>query len=173
MTMRRVLAAFVVVWLGGATATAEMPVVAGQRGAPCLVVENDEALELAMVMHVIARCQDELELSDAQRSQLAWLGVEFVDDTLRLEEEREAAMEALSEIVRPDPRDPARPVDVAAAEVKIRAIERVVSEQQLAALRAVEASKALLTPTQRARLPQLLEAARTHRSRAPVARSPV
>jgi hypothetical protein len=63
---------------------------------------------------------------------------------------------ALMTIMRPNPRDPAGPADAAAAETRIREIAALNAGQDIALLRVIEASKAVLTPDQRGRLAALM-----------------
>lgn len=156
--MRRTLIALAAVWMLGGMATAETPILAGQpRGTTsCVVAEDDETPAIGVVMRIITRCRTELGLSNAQRTNLDRLRLDLLEATLRLEARRDEAEDALAGLLRPDPEDPARPVDMAAAEATIREVERIVSEQEIATLRAVEASKAVLTPAQRVTLAALL-----------------
>jgi hypothetical protein len=156
--VRRTLIAFVAVWLLGATATAETPglVPPARSAVTCEVVDDPETLALGVVMQLITRCQDELGLSETQRARLDALSLGFLEETFRLEADREVAEDVLAGLLRPDPEDPGRPVNLAAAEATIQERERIVSAQEIAALRAVEASKAVLTPAQRATLASLL-----------------
>ena len=156
--MRRTVIALAAVWMLGGAATAETPVLAQQRGTTvtCVVVDDDGTITLRVVMQLITRCQDELDLSEAQRARLDTLNLGYMEETMRLEARREAAEGVLAGLLRPDPGDPGRPVDLDAAESKIREIERIVSDQEVVALRAVEASKAVLTSAQRATLAALL-----------------
>ena len=156
--MRRTLIALAAVWILGGTATAETPALAQHRRTvvTCVVVDDDGMLTLGVVMQLITRCQDELGLAEAQRARLDTLHLAFIEETMRLEARREAAEGALAGLLRPHPEDPGRPVNLTAAEAKIREIERIVSEQEIVTLRAVEASKAVLTTAQRATLAALL-----------------
>jgi hypothetical protein len=148
--------------LGATPALAEPPARAepSRARATCEVVEHDGMIELAAVMQIIAFCQDALALSDGQRHQLSALSNEYVDGVARRDAERRLLQDALAALLRPDPSDPGRPVDIYAAEVRIREIERLSAEADIAALRAVEMSKAVLTPTQREVLAILLAAPR-------------
>jgi hypothetical protein len=156
--VRRTLIALAAVWMLGGMAKAETPTPAlpSRSTASCVVAEDDETLPIGVVMRLITRCRAELGLSDAQRARLDRVRFGLLEETLRLEARREEAEDALAGLLRPDPEDPARPVDLGAAEARIREIERIVSEQEIATLRAVEASKAVLTPAQGVTLAALL-----------------
>ena len=145
-----------------ATATAEPPVLGAQPQAapPCDIVEFESDLDLSVVMEALKFCQDALGLSDAQRDQLAMVQGAYVDGLVRRAAHRFLLEAALMVLLRVDSEDPGRPVDVAAAEVRIRELERMTTDDHIATLRAVEASKAILTPAQRATLATLLDPAR-------------
>ena len=126
------VAALVTAVILGETAVAGTPVFAGQDPAPwtCEVVDDAEVLELDVVLRIITRCQDALGLTDAQREQLGTLTVEFVVIALRYEGQREMVEETLVALLRPDRKDPGRPIDLAAAEVRIREVERLTADQE-------------------------------------------
>jgi len=149
------------VWVVG-TATAETRVLAPplRAAVTCGLVEDDDALDIAVVMRAIALCQGELGLSDAQRVRVETLSRRFIEESMGHEGRRNIAEGALAALLRPDPSDPGRPVDTAAAEAKIREIGRIVSDQEISALHTVEATKAVLTSPQRAKLAALLAASR-------------
>ena len=161
-TPYRIFIGLMVACVLGSTATAETPGVSGgeRTATPCLAAMADMALDLGAVMHAITHCREELELSDAQRALLADVTATFVDGVMKREALRETAEDELTMLLRPDASDPGRPVDFAASEARIREIERIAAEHDVAALRAVEASKALLTVRQRAQLAALLAASR-------------
>jgi hypothetical protein len=156
--MSRLIAAVVTAGVLGGTAVAETPVLPQQTRplAPCEIVEHDGMIELAAVMQVITYCQDALALSEAQRERLGALGLAHIDGVMRAEAARALVEATLATLLRPSPEDPGGPIDITAAEAKIRELERIAADQDIAALRAVEASKAVLTAVQRARLAALL-----------------
>jgi hypothetical protein len=159
---RLIAAATVAGVLGTGTAIAQPPAPADSSPprATCEVVEHNGMIELAAVMQIIAFCQDALALSEAQRQHLTQLSTAYVDGVVRRDAERRRLQDALAALLRPDPSDPGRPVDLYTAEVRIREIERLSAEGDIAALRAVEMSKAVLTPVQREVLAMLLAAPR-------------
>jgi Spy/CpxP family protein refolding chaperone len=161
ISMPRVVAALATACIFGGTAIAQTPVLAAAATrATCDAVDGD-VLDLGAVMQVITQCQDDLALSDAQRERLDTVTVGFIESTIRSEARRDLLEGALALLLRPDAGDPGAPVDIVAAEAKIRELERIAADQDIAALRAVEASKAVLTAEQRAKLAELLAARRS------------
>jgi hypothetical protein len=110
----------------------------------------------AVVMRAILQCGDELGLSEAQTARLEEVADTFVRETIGRQQRLSMMQLDLLALLRPDPVDPAKPADLAAAERKIREIGRVTVEQDVAFVRAVEAVKAVLTSVQRATLATLL-----------------
>jgi hypothetical protein len=174
VSIPRLVTAVVTACVLGGTAIADTPVLAAPAGMPttvaprtpaaCDMPDDQGLLELGAVMQVIAHCQEILALSEAQREQLDTVGAAFIEDVVQREARREVVEHALATLLRPDPEDPGRPVDLEAAEARIRELERLTADQDIAALRAVEASKALLTDAQRATLASLLAAPRAARA---------
>ena len=158
----RVMAALVTAGILGGTAVAETPGIIDPRESPppatCEVDQSDGMIELSAVMRIITFCQDALALSDAQRERLDTLNDAFIQGVMRREARRDLLEGVLAVLLRPDPHDPGRPVDIEAAEAKIRELERIAADQDIAALRAVEASKAVLTGAQRETLAALVAA---------------
>ena len=98
----------------------------------------------------------QLELSPEQVESLQRLAVEFAREVIRRQADRQIAELDLATMIDPDPQDPAKPLDLGKVETKIREIERVGGDLELARLRAIEAGKALLSAEQRAKLGNLL-----------------
>ena len=117
---------------------------------------NDYAASGAWVLETIVRCREELGLSAAQIERLDAVTAEFERETLHRQKELAAVQGQLLRLVRTDPNDPAKPVDIAAAETKIREMGRLLTDLDVATLRVVEAGKAVLTVEQRARVAALL-----------------
>ena len=109
--------------------------------------------------------RQELGLSAAQIESLERLRAEFQRDAIRRDADLRVAEMDLAALLRTDT------VDLAAAEAKVREIERLRAEARLARIRAIEEGKMQLTVEQRAKLRTLLaqQAARTRE--APVRRS--
>jgi hypothetical protein len=159
-SVSRFIVAAVTIGLLAATARAEAPVPAVEAlaVAPCDVVEPDSIPDLAAVLDIIKSCPDDLALSDAQRDQLEMVQGAYVESLLRRAARRFLVEASLAVLLRVDLDDPGRPVDLAAAEVKLRELEHMAADDQIATLRAVEASKAVLSAEQRATLAILLRA---------------
>jgi hypothetical protein len=119
-------------------------------------VDVDAPDSASGVVQVILRCADTLGLSRDQRARLDELTTRFVADTLRRRAQVTAIDLELGALLRVDPRDPAKPIDAKVAEAKVREMGRILTEIDLDALRVVEASKAVLTGSQRAKLTLLL-----------------
>ncbi len=103
-----------------------------------------------------------LGLSDAQTEALDRLGLDLSREMIRRQADLAIAgldLDALLDV------DPTKTVDVAAAEAKVREIERTRADLQLAVIRTMERAKALLTPEQRARLAKLPDGRRPASSR--------
>jgi len=157
------IATLVMASIVGGTAVAETPSLAGTEPTPtttCEVVEDDETLEIGVVMQIIAHCQDELTLSEAQRERLHSLRATFIEEALRREARRDAVEDTLAALLRVDREDPGRPVNLVAAEATIRELDGITTDHEIAALRVVEASKAVLTRAQRLKLAVLVTAQR-------------
>ncbi len=142
----------------GATATRTPSLAAPVASAPCGVLGDEERLQIGGVMELIATCADALEFSDAQRAEVQVLHRSHIDEASLQEAQLTEAERVLMDTLRPDPKDPAAPVDMDAAETQIREIGRIIGEQQLATLRTIERVKALLTPRQRAKVAALFAA---------------
>jgi hypothetical protein len=133
----------------------------------CLESDDEPVDPLSPVLRAIMTCHEELGLSDPQMDRLDELASEFFREARKRQRAVLAAQLALTDIMRPDPRDPARPADVAAAGARIREIARLQVEQDMALVRVIEATKAVLTPSQRARLARLMHGIETTRSAVP------
>ena len=160
--MPRLVAALVTACVVGGTAVAETPRPPMTATTPttCEIVDDDEMLELGVVMQIITHCQDALALSETQRERLHTLRATFVEEALRREARRDAVEHTLAALLRVDREDPGRPVNLVAAEAAIRELEGITADQEIAVLRAVEASKAVLTRVQRLKLIELVAAQR-------------
>ena len=97
-----------------------------------------------------------LGLSPAQVEGFKRLAVDFAREVIRRQADRQIALLDLVTMLEPDPTDPAKPVDVSRVEPRIREVERIGGDLELARLRAIEAGKAQLTAEQRAKLGVLL-----------------
>lgn len=139
---------------GGAT-TAPAPPAATEPS--CASAPDAGATEAGPpVMLAIVRCWRELGLSDAQLDRLKTVAIGFAREAIRRQAEIQIAQLDLAMLLAPDPEDPAKASDVAAAEAKIQEIAKMSADLEIAGLRAVEAGKAVLTADQRAALAALL-----------------
>ena len=87
---------------------------------------------------------------------IAWLS-SFARQQIRRRADLEVAALELAVLLEPDPNDPARPADAAAAEVKIRDIARIAADGEVARMRAIESLKAVLTAEQRTKLATIMD----------------
>jgi hypothetical protein len=109
--------------------------------------------------------RQELGLSAAQIESLERLRTEFQRGAIRRDADLRVAEMDLAALLR------AEPVDLAAAEAKVREIERLRAETRLARIRAIEQGKAQLTVEQRAKLRTLLAPQAARPPEPPVRRS--
>ena len=107
---------------------------------------------IGMMLHHRA----ELGLSAGQVEGLENLRGDFMREAIRRQADQRIARLDLMALLRRDPTDPAKAVDMAKVEGKIREIERMRADLQVARIKAIEAGKALLTPDQRGKLAGLL-----------------
>jgi hypothetical protein len=105
------------------------------------------------VIGTIFEHREALGLSAAQVETLERLSLDLVRAAIRRRADLMITQLDLDVLLD---QDPGTAVDVAAAEAKIREIEKIRSELQLALIRAVEAARAQLTAEQRSRLAALL-----------------
>ena len=114
------------------------------------------------IISLALRYRQELGLSPAQVESLDRLRTDFQREAIKRGADIRVAELDLRTLVRTDPADLDKPVDLGKAEAKVREIERLRAEQRLARLRTIEQGKAQLTPEQRTKLGTLLAAARQH-----------
>lgn len=105
---------------------------------------------------MMLRHRDELGLSAAQVQSLEKLRGDYMREAIRRDADRKIARLDLLALMRPDPADPTKAVDMAQVEAKVREIEKLRADLQLARIRTIEAGKAQLTPDQRTKLNGLL-----------------
>ena len=110
----------------------------------------------ATVVRTIMTCREELGLSREQSERLDRLTAGFLEDHVPRQRQIFVLESQLAMLLRVDPRDPAKPIELTAAEAKVREIGKLLTEADVAALRAVEAGKAVLTAAQRAKLAGLV-----------------
>jgi hypothetical protein len=100
--------------------------------------------------------QASLGLSPAQVEGIEHLADDFAREVIRRQADRQIATLDLATMLEPDPADPAKPLDLSRVESKIREIERIDADLEVARLRTIEAGKAQLSAEQRAKLGGLL-----------------
>jgi Spy/CpxP family protein refolding chaperone len=117
------------------------------------------------LLTIMLHHRDELGLSAAQVQSLEKLRGDFMREAIRRDADRKIARLDLLALMRPDPADATKAVDMAQVEAKIREIAKLRADLSIARIRAIEAGKAQLTPDQRTKLNGLLAQMRSHRHR--------
>jgi Spy/CpxP family protein refolding chaperone len=105
---------------------------------------------------MMLRHRDELGLSPAQVQSLEKLRGDYMREAIRRDADRKIARLDLMTLMRPDPNDPLKAVDMAQVEGKLRELEKMRTDMALARIRTIEAGKAQLTPDQRTKFAGLL-----------------
>ena len=118
---------------------------------------------------VMLHHRQELGLSTGQVESLERLRTDFMRAAIQNRANQQLARLDLATLLSPDPADPAKPVDMAKVEAKIRDISRMKADLQVARLGAIEKGKAELSADQRAKLATLLTQARSRGAERPVA----
>ena len=110
---------------------------------------------------MMLRHRDELGLTPAQVQNLDKLRSDYMREAIRRDADRKIARLDLMALMRPDPSDPLKAVDMAQVESKLRELEKMRTDIQLARIRTIEAGKAQLTPDQRTKFAGLLSQMRS------------
>ena len=110
---------------------------------------------------MMLRHRDELGLSPAQVQSLDKLRGDYMREAIRRDADRKIAGLDLMSLMRPDPADPMKPVDMAKVESKVRELEKMRADSRLARIRTIEAGKAQLTPEQKTKFAALMAQMRT------------
>jgi hypothetical protein len=144
-----------------ASTTAAPRIASMSTDGACWETADDDAADptdvmATLVMRAILQCGPELGLSVTQTRRVHELTDRFMRESAERQTRLALMQFDLLAMLRPHPRDPARPVDVKVAETKIREIARLRAEQDVALVRAIEAIKAVLTAGQRGALATLL-----------------
>lgn len=105
---------------------------------------------------MMLRHRDELGLSPAQVQSLEKLRGDYMREAIRRNADRKIAGLDLMALMRPDPADPMKAVDMAKVEAKVREIEKMRGDGRLARIRTIEAGKAQLTPDQKTKFASLM-----------------
>ena len=111
---------------------------------------------------MMLRHRDELGLSPAQVQSLTKLRGDYMREAIRRDADRKIARLDLMALMRPDPNDPLKAVDMAQVEGKLRELEKMRTDMALARIRTIEAGKAQLTPEQKTKFAGLIAQMRTH-----------
>lgn len=93
------------------------------------------------------------------------LRADFQRDMIKSQADQRLARVDLGTLLRPNPADPGKAVDMVQVEAKVREMERARADHQLSRIRTMEQGKSLLTPEQRAKLMALLTQPRPHGAR--------
>lgn len=102
------------------------------------------------------RHQKELALTPVQVDSLRKLGTDAQRDAIKRQADRRLAELDLRTMVRSDPADPNKPMDLARIEAKVREIEKLRADGRVARIQSLEQSRQTLTPEQREKLRSLL-----------------
>ncbi|HXJ81334.1 MAG TPA: hypothetical protein VMS64_21985 [Candidatus Methylomirabilis sp.] len=98
----------------------------------------------------------QLALSPAQVESIEQVTIDFAREVIRRQADRQIATLDLAAMLEPALTVPAKPLDLTRVEAKIREIERIDGDVELAYLRAIEAGKAQLSAEQRTKLEGIL-----------------
>lgn len=113
------------------------------------------------VISVMLRNRQELGLSPAQVESLERLRADFIRAAIRRQADQKLARLDLAALLRTDPADPGKAMDLAKVDDKIHEIGRMTADLQVARLRTIEAGRAVLTADQHSKLATLLAQARS------------
>jgi Spy/CpxP family protein refolding chaperone len=102
------------------------------------------------------RHRQELALTSAQVDSLRKLGTDAQRDAIKRQADRRLAELDLRTLMMPDAADPAKAMDMAKVEAKVREIEKLRADERVARIRSLEQSRQVLTPEQREKLRALL-----------------
>jgi hypothetical protein len=136
------------------TAALAVAVPATAQTAPPAPVQSTQPARPALpVIGTILEHRAALGLSASQVEALERLGLDFIREAIRRQADLQIAQIDLDVVLDPEA---GQTVDVKAAEAKVREVERIRTDLQLALIRAVEAGRAQLTAEQRSKLSALL-----------------
>jgi hypothetical protein len=152
MRFKAILSGVVSILLATAPGTAQQT--AGVLNMPSPTAPwQDRALPL---LTDILRQRAQLGLSPGQVESIERLVIDFAREVIRRQADWQIASLDLATMLDPDLADPAKQLDMGRVEAKIREIERIDGDVELARLRAIEAGKAQLSAEQRAKFGALL-----------------
>ncbi len=141
-----------VLWL--ATPATAQPV--GTPVATATAPSAEQGRPALPVIGTILEHGGALGLSASQVEALERLGLDFIREAIRRQADLLITQIDLDLLLD---QEPSQAVDVKAAEAKLREIEKIRTDLQLALIRAVENARAQLTPEQRSKLAALLAGA--------------
>jgi hypothetical protein len=148
--MTEALAAVAMVLL---LATAAIAQTAAPPGTPAPAPSREQGQPALPVIGTILEHRGALELSASQVEALERLGLDFIREAIRRQADLLITQIDLDVLLD---QDPSKTVDMKAAEAKLREIEKIRADLQLALIRAVEAARAQLTSEQRSKLAAFL-----------------
>ena len=119
------------------------------------------------LISMMLRHRQELGLSAQQVESLEKLRADFMRDAIRRQADQKVARLDLFTLMRPDPNDPTKPIDMGKVEGKIREIEKMRADLMVARLQTIETGKAQLTDEQRTKLASLMAQMRSMHRRGP------
>jgi hypothetical protein len=129
------------------------PPATAQTAAPPAGRSTQQARPMLPIIGTILEHRVALGLSASQVEALERLGLDFTREAIRRQADLQIAQIDLDVMLDPEA---GQTVDAKAAEVKVREIEKIRADLQLALIRAVEAGRAQLTAEQRSALSGLL-----------------
>jgi Spy/CpxP family protein refolding chaperone len=100
--------------------------------------------------------REDLGLTPTQVEGLERLRLDFQRQAIKQVADQRVAELDLATLLRPDPTDPTKAVDLSRVEATVHEIERLRADLEISRIRTIEQGKALLTPDQRAKLAALL-----------------
>lgn len=131
-----------------------------QRGGWDRHFRRSEPRHERPLISIALRHAQELALTPAQVEGLHGLRTDFRREAIKRQADQRLAKLDLAALLRPDTADPGKPVDMGRVEAKVREIERLRADSEIARIRTIEQGKALLTAEQREKLKALLAAPR-------------
>lgn len=102
--------------------------------------------------HMLWNAIDDLGLDDAQKDAVVELKSAFMKEAVRKRAEMQIAAIELKDLLRKDP------ADMKAVEAALRKMEAAKTDIHLAAIKALEAAKVKLTPAQKKKLKEMMDA---------------
>jgi Spy/CpxP family protein refolding chaperone len=114
---------------------------------------------------MVMRHRQELALTPSQIEGFYRLSTDYRREAIKRRADRQLVRVDLMTLMRPDPANPGKAVDMAQVEAKVREMEKSRADLQISRFRAIEQGKALLTPEQRTKLVTLMSQPRERQPR--------